>query len=169
MLTPLGRVQIGSPTTKRSGLTRQLAFTDNTATATNELRIQTNGADLPTGSGVLLEVAFKIAAGAAEGAAHGLTLNSASLTDQSGTSLTVETAAAPATTLAASPQLGDLNGDGVTNEADLAVLNQLVVGRKTTTPTASQKEAGDMNADDQLDQHDVILLRRQLGNLPNSL
>lgn len=57
--------------------------------------------------------------------------------------------------------LGDVNGDGVINEADLQMLKDYIEGKRALT--IAQFKAADMNEDGGVDIIDLALLKRKLG------
>src|SRR5260370_26796776 len=64
--------------------------------------------------------------------------------------------------------LGDLNGDGVVDQRDLALLRQIVANPSAPMPAAARcPAAGDVNLDRKLDDVDVGVLAGWLKNAPH--
>ncbi len=167
VLTPISRVEAGEKTVKKSALAKNLTVVDDSATADGDLHIQTTAGELGSGQGLLLEVEFKISDTAPANASHQLELSGVTVNDTEGNAIEVELPATTKPTLDVSPEPGDVNGDGKTDDDDVAKLSEWVT-KKDQKPTDQELEAGDMNADDKLDQNDVILLRRQKEGKQNT-
>ena len=73
-LQPLSQAQPGKPTVVSTGLSKNLTFTDNGATATGELVIDGSAGSLEPGSGKLLTLQFKVAEGVPNGSILGVNI-----------------------------------------------------------------------------------------------
>ena len=167
VLTPLAQAEPGESTVRVSGLARRLELTDDGATASGTLNIQSLDGNLPPGRGLLIEAVFVLADNLPSGTPHGLALESAMLLDGTGQSLTVELPPCSPSNVDAIAILGDLNADGARDDNDLDRLSELILNRDSA-PSAAELEAGDLNADGVLDQSDVVLLRRELAGKKNT-
>lgn len=164
VLTPISQLDAEEKTVRSSGLGQDLVLTDNAATADGELRITSTSGVLGQGQGNLFEVIFAVAAAADPAAPHGLVLAHAALRDTGGQPLLVDLTAPTLATLGAVPVLGDVTGDGVTDEADVVALTALLLGPDSAA-TPAELAAGDLNGDGTLGQADLVLLRRELAGL----
>ncbi len=161
-LTP--REQITSePTVEPTGLSRDIAFTDNGALAGGTLLIEgvSGSAD---GDGHLFDVNFIVDAGATNGTLSTNTFGAVSLHDTLGRALAVDASATAILTVSHSYFLGDVNGDGIATMDDHHHLLWLL-RRNTREPTPQELAAGDMNGDGRLSVRDIPLLLRMLHDL----
>lgn len=167
VLTPLAQAEPGSATVLTSGLARRLDLTDDGATASGTLTIQSLGGNLPPGRGLLIEAVFVVTDGIPANTPHGLVIESASLLDASAQELSVELPPCSPSELDTVATLGDLNGDGVIEDADIDRLSELIL-QSGVSPTPAELDAGDLNTDGLLDQSDLVLLRRELAGKKNT-
>lgn len=163
-LTPSAQAQTGGETVLSTGLSRNLAFTDNGASASGELIINGTGGELEPGSGKLFTLQFKVAAGLPDGTILPVTISSATLRGLNGNLLAVEILHQAPSRVGSAFIEGDLDGDGLVSNADKILLMTLIPPT-TRAPTAEQLMAGDLNGDGKIDEKDLVLLM-QLLNVP---
>lgn len=163
-LQPWAQAQSGQETVLFTGLSKNLTFTDNGATATGELVINGSGGLLEPGSGKLFTLQFKVGAGVPHASVLGVTINQATLRDPNDNALAVEILALEQPESGDSYTDGDLNGDGSVTNADKNLLKDLIKP-KSRQPTANELMAGDLNGDGKLDEKDLVLLMRLLNGL----
>jgi hypothetical protein len=165
-LQPWAQAQPGDDTVLSTGLSKNLTFTDNGATATGELIINGSAGSLEPGSGKLFTLQFKVGAGVPSGSVLGVTITQATMRDLNGSALTVEILALDQPESGDTYTEGDLTGDGLVTTADKNLLKDLIKP-KSRAPTANELMSGDLNADGKLDEKDLVLLLRLLNGLNN--
>ncbi|HEX7261522.1 MAG TPA: FG-GAP-like repeat-containing protein, partial [Luteolibacter sp.] len=156
-LTPWEQTQPGEPAVVATGLSGNLTFTENGATANGELVITGSDGVLEPGAGKLFDLHFKVAAGLPVGTALPVTITSAALRGESGNALSVQIVPQENPTVANAFVAGDLNGDGQITAADKELLQNLLMP-EAEPPTVEQLTAGDLNGDGNLDEMDLVLL-----------
>jgi FG-GAP-like repeat/Dockerin type I domain/Cohesin domain len=164
-LQPLSQAQPGKPTVVSTGLSKNLTFTDNGATATGELVIDGSAGSLEPGSGKLFTLQFKVAEGVPNGSILGVNITQATMRDINGNVLTVEFLALAQPVSGDTFIEGDLTGDGLVTDADKTLLQDLIKPN-SRAPTADELMAGDLNGDGKLDQKDLVLLKQLLAAPP---
>ena len=118
-----------------TGLSRNLTFTDNGATANGELVINGSGGSLEPGSGKLFTLQFEVAAGVPKKTTLGVTITRATMSDLNGNALAVEILPHDQPESDDTFIEGDLNGDGLVTNADKNLLKELIKP-KSRPPTA---------------------------------
>ncbi len=162
-LTPMSQINGTEPGVSLSGLSQNLAVTDNGATANGELRIMGASGEVERGQGKLFTLSFRVAAGLPTGAVIALGIGSATLRDAQGNTILAQ-ATPGAIRVGSTFGEGDLTGDGVANGADKALLMELI-RPKARIPTDDELAAGDLNGNGELDQHDLVLLKQLLEGM----
>jgi hypothetical protein len=163
-LQPLAQAQPGQETVLVTGLSRNLTFTDNGASAAGELAINGSAGSLEPGSGKLFTLQLKVAAGVPHGSVLGAIITQATMRDLNGNALAVEIHPEDQPESGNAFTDGDLDGDGAVTNADKSLLIDLIKP-KSRPPTANELMAGDLNGDGQLDEKDLMLLMRLLNGL----
>lgn len=164
-LQPWAQAQSGQETVLFTGLSKNLTFSDNGATATGELVINGSSGLLEPGSGKLFTLQFKVGAGVPHGSILGVTISQATMRDPNGNALAVEILAQDQPESGDAYTDGDLDGNGSVTNADKNLLKDLIKP-KSRQPTANELMAGDLNGDGKLDEKDLVLLMRLLNGLP---
>lgn len=164
-LQPLAQVLPGQPTVLSTGLSQNLTFTDNGATAVGGLVIDGSAGGLEPGAGKLFTLQFKVAAGVPNGSALATVITEATMRDLNGNALTVEIQNEEQPVSGSAFSDGDLDGDGVVTNNDKNLLKHLTKPN-SRPPTANELMAGDLNGDGKLDERDIVLLMRLLIGLP---
>lgn len=161
-LTPWAQAQSGGETVLSTGLSRNLVFTDNGATANGELVITGSSGSLEPGSGKMFTLQFEVAPIVPKKTTLGVTISGATMFDLNGHALAIEIL--PQDDLEADDSYfeGDLDGDGMLNNADKDLLMELTKP-KSRPPTAGELMAGDLNGDGKLDHKDLVLLIQLLN------
>ena len=163
-LQPWAQADPGEETVLSTGLSRNLIFTDNGATANGELVINGSGGSLEPGAGKLFTLQFEVAASVPKKTTLGVTISGATMRDLNGNALVVEILPQDPTESDDTFIEGDLNGDGVVTNADKNLLKDLTKP-KSRPPTADELMAGDLNGDGKLDAKDLVLLVQLLNTL----
>jgi hypothetical protein len=161
-LTPLTQVNPGKDSVLSTGLSRNLSFTDNGASATGELVISGSGGSLEPGSGKLFTLQFEVGASVPKGTKLGVSVTSATMFDLSGSPLAVEILPLDEPQAGDAYIEGDLDGDGRVSSADMDLLKDLMKPN-SRPPTAEELMAGDLNGDGKLDVKDFVLLVQMLN------
>jgi hypothetical protein len=161
-LVPWTQASPGSATVLATGLSRNLDFTDNGATAAGELVIDGTGGQLEPGSGKLFTLQFEVAAGVPKDSPIGINVAGGTMFDLDGHPLAVETMATDPPESGDAYFPGDLDGDGFVTTADKDLLKELLKP-KASPPTAEQLMAGDLSADGKLSEKDLVLLMQMLN------
>jgi len=161
-LQPWAQAQPGGETVLSTGLSRNLAFTDNGATANGELVINGSGGSLEPGTGKLFTLQFEVAAGLPKKTILGVAITDATMFDLDGIPLLVEILPSDLPESGDAYFEGDLDGDGLVSSADLDLLKELTKP-KSRPPTAEELMAGDLNGDGKLDVKDFVLLVQLLN------
>ena len=154
----------GGETVLATGLSRNLTFSDNGATANGELLINGSGGSLEPGAGKMFTLQFKVAAGLPKKTTLGVTISGATMCDLNGNPLVVEILPQDEPESDDTFVEGDINGDGVVTTADKDLLKDLTKP-KSRPPTADELMAGDLNGDGKLDVKDFVLLVQLLNSL----
>jgi hypothetical protein len=165
-LTPLTQVNPSKDSVLSTGLSRNLTFTDNGASATGELVINGTGGSLEPGAGKLFTLQFEVAAGLPKKTILGVTITDATMRDLNGNALMVEILPSDEPESGDTYFPGDVNGDGLVSNADKDLLKDLTKP-KSRPPTAEELMAGDLNGDGKLDVKDFVLLVQLLNGPPN--
>jgi hypothetical protein len=163
-LQPWAQAQPGGETVLSTGLSRNLTFTDNGASANGELVVNGSGGSLEPGAGKLFTLQFKVAGGLPKKTALGVTISGSTMRDLNGNTLSVQILPQDATESDDTFIEGDLNGDGTVTNADKNLLKDLTKP-KSRPPTQDELMAGDLNGDGKLDAKDLVLLMRLLNTL----
>ena len=163
-LQPWAQAQSGEVTVLATGLSRNLSFTDNGATASGELIINGSGGSLEPGAGKMFTLQFKVAAGLPNKSTLGVTISGATMRDLNGNPLVIEILPQDQPESDDTFVEGDLNGDGWVTSADKNLLKDLTKP-KSRPPTADELMAGDLNGDGKLDSKDLVLLVQLLNSL----
>lgn len=163
-LQPWAQAQPGGETVLATGLSRNLTFTDNGATANGELIINGSGGSLEPGAGKMFTLQFEVAAGLPKKTTLGVTISGATMRDLNGNALVVEILPQDEPEVDDTFVEGDLNGDGVVTTADKD-LHKDLTKPKSRPPTADELMAGDLNGDGKLDSKDLVLLMQLLNSL----
>ena len=163
-LRPWAQADPGEETVLSTGLSRNLTFTDNGATASGELIINGSGGSLEPGAGKLFTLQFKVAGGLPKKTTLGVTISGATMRDLNGNPLVVEILPQDESECDDTFVEGDINGDGVVTTADKDLLKDLTKP-KSRPPTADELMAGDLNGDGKLDVKDFVLLVQLLNSL----
>ena len=161
-LQPWAQAQPGAETVLATGLSRNLVFTDNGASANGELVINGSGGSLEPGAGKLFTLQFKVAASVPKKTALGVTISGATMRDLNGNALVVEILPQDPTASDDTFVEGDLDGDGLVSNADKDLLKDLTKP-KSRPPTPDELMAGDLNGDGKLDAKDLVLLVQLLN------
>jgi hypothetical protein len=162
-LTPMSQINATEPSVSLTGLSQNLAVTDNGATANGELRITGMSGAVEPGQGKLFTVAFRVNSSLPNGAVIALNIASATLRDAQGNPILVQ-AIPGAIQVGNTFGEGDLTGDGIVTNGDKALMMELL-RPKARVPTEDELAAGDLNANGGLDQHDLVLLKRMLEGM----
>ena len=163
-LQPWAQAQPGGETVLATGLSRNLTFTDNGASASGELVINGSGGSLEPGAGKMFTLQFEVAAGLPKKTTLGVTISGATMRDLNGNALVVEILPQDEPEVDDTFVEGDLNGDGVVTTADKD-LHKDLTKPKSRPPTADELMAGDLNGDGKLDSKDLVLLMQLLNSL----
>jgi hypothetical protein len=164
MLQPVAQVDPTKNTVLTTGISGNLSFTDNSATATGELVINGTAGKLESGTGKFFTLQFQVATNALIGSSLGVAISNATMFDLSGNGLSVEITQLNPLKSAITFNEGDISGDGMVTAADKTLLIELIQPN-SRPPTANELMAGDLNGDGQLDVKDCVLLI-QLLNVP---
>jgi hypothetical protein len=163
-LLPWAQAESGEETVLATGLSRNLSFTDNGASANGELLINGSGGSLEPGAGKLFTLQFEVAADLPKKSTLGFTISSATMRDLNGNPLAVEILPSDEPESDDTFIEGDLNGDGAVTNADKDLLKDLTKS-KSRPPTANELMAGDLNGDGKLDSKDLVLMMQLLNSL----
>lgn len=161
-LTPLTQVNPNKDTVLSTGLSRNLSFTNNGASATGELVISGTGGSLEPGTGKLFTMQFEVASNVPKGRTFGVSITSATMFDLFGNPLVVEIIPLDVPEAGDAYTEGDLDGDGIVSNADKELLKELTKP-KSRPPTAEELMAGDLNSDGELDVRDFVPLVQMLN------
>ncbi len=164
-LQPLAQARPGQQTVLATGLSRNLTFSDNGATATGEIVIDGISGALEPGAGKLFTLQFEVGAGVPHASVFGVSIAEATLLDINGNALAVGILSLDQPESGDTYTEGDLDGDGSVTTNDKELLKQLIKP-KSRAPTQEELMAGDLNGDGALDEKDLVLLMRLLGGLP---
>ena len=156
-LVPLAQSQAGAETVLSSGLSRNLTFSDNSASSTDKLIIDGRGGSLEPGSGMLFTLQFEVASEVPEGSTLGVSISGATLRDLNGNPLTVKILSLDKPEAGETHTEGDLDGDGVLTDADKILLIEMLQPNYRP-PTDDELMAGDLNSDGKLSENDIVLL-----------
>jgi hypothetical protein len=161
-LIPWAQADPGEPTVLDTGLSRNLAFTDNGTTSTGELVISGSGGGLEPGSGKLFTLQFEVAANVPKKTTLGVTITSATMRDLNGNLLGIEILPSEEPESDDVFIEGDLTGDGLVTIADKTLLKDLI--KPNSRPaTAEELMAGDLNGDGKLNVKDLVLMIQLLA------
>lgn len=163
-LQPWAQAESGEETVLSTGLSQNLTFTDNGATANGELIINGSGGSLEPGAGKMFTLQFEVATDLPKKSTLSVTISGTTMRDLNGNALVVETLPQDQPESDDAFVEGDLNGDGVVTTADKDLLKDLTKP-KSRPPTAEELMAGDLNADGKLDSKDLVLLVQLLNSL----
>ena len=161
-LTPLTQVNSNKDTVLSTGLSRNLTFTDNGASATGVLVVTGTGGSLEPGSGKLFTLQFEVGANVPKKTKLGVSINSATMFDLNGYALAVEIVPQDPPECDDTFVEGDLTGDGFVTNADKNLLKDLIKP-KSRKPTEDELTAGDLNGDGKLNEKDLVLLIQLLN------
>ncbi|MGL5020041.1 MAG: FG-GAP-like repeat-containing protein [Luteolibacter sp.] len=163
-LQPWAQADPGEETVLSTGLSRNLTFTDNGATANGELIINGSGGSLEPGAGKLFTLQFEVAAGLPKKSTLSVTISGATMRDLNGNSLVIEILPQDQPEVEDVFVEGDLSGDGLVTNADKDLLKDLLKP-KSRPPTEDELMAGDLNGDGKLDSKDLVLMMQLLNSL----
>lgn len=161
-LTPWAQASPGGDTVLSTGLSRNLTFTDNGATAAGELVIDGTGGELEPGSGSLFTLQFEVDSSVPKGDALGVSITGGTMYDLVGNPLVIEVLSTDPPTSGDTYFLGDVDGDGMVTDADKELLKSLIKPQ-SRPPTEEELMAGDLNGDGELSSKDVVLLMQLLS------
>ena len=152
-------------TVLKSALTQDFALTDNSAIANGILQIRCSGDASVTGEGKLFDISFRILSNVPVGTRSTNRIAAASMKDALGNSLNVDYAdTAQFITISTAFLRGDVNADGLVNQADVTLILRLAAGWRT--PTSYELISGDLNGNAKLDSGDAHLVSRIIQGLP---
>ena len=161
ILTPVSQLVATNKTVENTILTKDIVFSDNAATASNELIITGTSGNV-SGEGHLFDINFMVSQSAPIDSRSTNTFSYIALSGTSGHPLTVDYSDIGILTVQGSGGgyfLGDINGDGVLDINDKAHLMWLL-RKKTRDPTEEEIRAGDINGDGKLSHKDIAPLLR---------
>lgn len=161
-LLPLAQTNFDQDSVKSTGLSRNLVFTDNGASANGELIINGSDGSMEPGSGKFFTLEFGVNASVTHGDTLGVLITSATMFDLFGNPLVVEIVSLDEPEAGVAYSEGDLNGDEVVTNADKELLKDLTKP-KSRAATANELMAGDLNGDGKLDVKDFVLLVQLLN------
>ena len=164
-LQPWAQAEPGGETVLSTGLSRNLTFTDNGATANGELVINGSGGSLEPGAGKMFTLQFEVAAGLPKKTTLGVTISGATMRDLNGNALVVEILPQDEPESDDTHIEGDIDGDGNVTNADKNLLKDLTKP-KSRPPTEDELMAGDLNGDGKLNEKDLCSLAQLLSD-PN--
>jgi len=155
-------------TVEKTVLTRDLIVSTNSPTAAGQINIvgystQTQGIIL-VGEGHLFDVKFHVSEFASPGDPALHTFTDVTFRDFNQQTLPVDFTDTATFTVASTYLRGDLTGDGVVDDDDVAMALMIAVGM--ITPTSNQLIAGDLNGDGVIDSADITLISRLIKGLP---
>lgn len=158
LLTPLA--------VQKSILTSSFTLNDNIPSATGELNLLTMAAPgvSMTGKGKIFDVVFEVSNTAVLGSTGEFSFSHTQLFNSTMNPLIVDFTDTSVLTVANEFILGDVDGNGVVDEADVTLACDIAVG--LVTPTALQLQAGDINRDGVIDGADICLILRIIRLLP---
>ena len=159
IMTPFSQINRGAQTVGLTELSRPLTVSDNAETADGELKIEGSAGEI-AGDGCLFNIKFYVTDRAAVGSVWTNTFAGVHLERADGMALGVDYSDTATLTVSPVYGAGDVNGDGIVNDADLACLI-LIIGSETGG-TPEELVAGDLNGDGCLDHADAQLLIRML-------
>jgi len=155
-------------TVEKTVLTQDLIVSTNSQTAAGQINIvgystQTQGITL-VGEGHLFDVKFHVSefASSTDPALH--TFTDVTFRDFNQQTLPVDFTDTATFTVASTYLRGDLTGDGVVDDDDVAMALMIDVGM--IIPTPDQLIAGDLNGDGVIDSADITLISRLIKGLP---
>ncbi len=163
-LLPSAQTSPGGDTVLSSGLSRNLVFTDNGATANGELVIDGTGGQCEPGSGTLFTLQFEVDGSVARGTPLGAAISGGTMYDLNGNPLILEILTTDPPESGETYFPGDVDGDGVLTNADMDLLKELTKP-KSRPATAEELMAGDLNGDGKLDAKDLVLMKQLLSAL----
>jgi len=164
-MTPRSQVDPSKPTVHLTGLSKNLIFSDNSATSNGELVITGQGGALEPGDGKLFTIEFLIAESIPRKTILTFAIDSAFLRDLYGNPLVVDIVNEGGIEIEDGYLPGDLDGDGLVGMADFARLRDLLKP-SSDPPTPEELLAGDLNGDGRLTHKDLVLLLRLILGLP---
>jgi hypothetical protein len=164
VIVPAVQADAGKESVLDTGLSKNLNFSDNGATANGTLSITGISGTLDPGSGKLFTLQFKVNDSASFGTQSAIAINSGTLYTTGGYPVIVLIDGPTTIEVADDYIAGDVDGSGVLDDDDAALLKQLSK-KKAPEPTAAQLAAGDLNGDGRISQKDVVLLKRLLRGL----
>jgi len=155
-------------TVEKTVLTQDLIVSTNSQTAAGQINIvgystQTQGITL-VGAGHLFDVKFHVSEFASPGDPALHTFTDVTFRDFNQQTLPVDFTDTATFTVASTYLRGDLTGDGVVDDDDVAMALMIAVGM--ITPTSNQLIAGDLNGDGVIDSADITLISRLIKGLP---
>jgi Dockerin type I domain/FG-GAP-like repeat len=161
VLRPLSQESDSTPTVIKSALSTGIELSDDSASSRGTITLNGSSGAASAGNGKFVVMTFRMLK---QVTSTQVSVLQSSLSSTNGGTVGVETNAAGVITPASTYTEGDINGDGVVDTNDLAVLIDLAQSPRSA-PSAEQLQAGDLNGDGAIDEKDVVLLRRQLEGL----
>jgi len=151
---------------QKTALTQTFTITDNSPTANGLLQINGSAPQgvTITGQGHLMDILFRVSPSAALGITASNDFEYVKMYDVANNLLSLNLEDAAIFTVADDYLPGDVNADGVVNDADVIIVQQAAVGQWTLT--SLQMAAADLNGDGQVDNADVTLVQRLAAGLP---
>lgn len=160
-LRPWAQASPGDDTVRSTGLSRNLMFSDNGATAAGELVIDGSGGQLEPGSGKLFTLQFEVDSEVPKGTPLTVTITGGTMRDLAGSPLVLEVRSTAPPESGETFIPGDVDGDGLVTGADKTLLKELIKPI-SNPPTAQELMAGDLNGDAKLSEKDLVLLMQML-------
>lgn len=164
-LTPRSQAEPDKATVVSSGLSRNLALTNDSATANGSFTITGSGGETRPGRGTFLTLNFIIGENVVPGSALGVVVSSATMLDLDGNLLDVTIIPGGIVDVDGTYVDGDLTGDGIVDFRDEDLLKELIKPN-SREPTDEELQAGDLNGDGELDQQDWLMLKKLLAGKP---
>ena len=147
-----------------TGLSKNLNFSENGASANGTLSITGTSGNLKPGSGKLFTLLFKVNDSAILSTQSPIAIQSGTLYTTGGKRVTVNIDGATTIEVANDYISGDVDGNGVLNAEDEALL-RILRRKNSVDPTPQQLVAGDLNGDGRIGRQDLVLLKRLLRGL----
>lgn len=164
VIVPAAQADSSKESVISTGLSRNLVFSDNGASASGTLIINGSAGSLEAGSGKLFTLQFKVAAAATLGTQTSIAINSGTMFSIEGDPVTVLIDGPTTLEIENDYIPGDMNGDGILNKDDEDLIKYFMKP-KSPTPSPEQLQAGDLNGDGEINPQDLVLFKRLLRGL----